>query len=392
MQRENSAGGYFLDKIESFNFEKIYTKKIRLLLHFFMWFFFGSLLMLAYKFSYQLTFFEGLVMTIRMTVVNMSIFYFFFYVVVPSFKYLNRIKSILLLLLSIILCGILWLLITYLFSVSYHYFGIEISAGELKGAIGMSAAQTLLEAISPLRLMSQAIIIFSNLAPFFFFKILFEIFRVYNKVLTIQKQKATLEIEKINIEKDFLKAQLNPHFLFNTLNNLYGLVLKKDDYAQEVILNLSEIMSYTLYESNAVTVPLEKELEFIQNYFQLEKMRHAANKNISFKLINHTSKKLTIAPLLTFTFIENAFKYGLKNNDNSFLNMIITIEDNQFKFMLLNDVEKKSQVNNLGGIGLDNVKKRLLLLYPSNHELFIKEGEKKFEVDLVLNLQEEWKK
>nr|WP_305050716.1 histidine kinase [Elizabethkingia bruuniana] len=94
---------------------------------------------------------------------------------------------------------------------------------------------------------------------------------MYNRTLKLQQQKMEVEIQNINMEKNFLKAQLNPHFLFNTLNNLYSLAIKKDNQTPEVILNLSEMMSYTLYESNTEKVSLDKELDFIKNYFELEK-------------------------------------------------------------------------------------------------------------------------
>lgn len=386
MAQKETSKGYFYTKIEHFDFDKFYSKKMRFSLHFLMWGGFGILLMLTYQLAYKLTFFEALMMTLRMTSVNMSVFYVFFYLIFPKFTYLNRFNSILLLLMSGIICGILWLFVTYLFSKIYVFFGIDIANGELKGAISMSANQTLKEAISPKRLIAQAMIIFANLSPFFFFKILFEIFRVYNKVLKIQKQKASLEIENINIEKDFLKAQLNPHFLFNTLNNLYGLTIKKEDSAPEMILNLSEIMSYTLYESNTTKVPLSKELAFIQNYFQLEKMRYSNENRITLDISNFNHSNLMIAPLLTFTFIENAFKYGLKNKANCFLHLKIEIKEKDFRFHLQNDKMVGEENKNVGGIGTENARKRLQLLYPSKHRLTIHNCADTFEVKLSIDL------
>jgi two-component system, LytTR family, sensor kinase len=382
MSNSESSLGYFYKKIETFDFDQFYTHKTRLVIHFLMWSSFAFLLMITYQLAYKLTFVESLWMTLRLSSVNMSIFYFFFYIIVPKFNHLNRLKSILLLIFSIFFCGFIWLIMTYFLSKIYHYFGIDISAGELKGVITMSATQNFVEAISFKRLISQAIIIFSNLSPFFFFKILFEIFRVYNKVLKVQKQKVNLEIQNINIEKDFLKSQLNPHFLFNTLNNLYGLTLKKDDSAPEVILQLSEIMSYTLYESNTQKVLLSKELEFIQNYVQLEKMRHSTVKNIHIDIRNNEVLPLRIAPLLLFTFIENAFKYGLQNKSDAFFLLNIVIENNQLMFYLENDFIAKRSPYEKSGIGISNTKKRLQLLYPNQHELEISEIGNRFIVKL----------
>ncbi|WP_236901583.1 hypothetical protein [Empedobacter brevis] len=166
MTQKETSKGYFYTKIEHFDFDKFYSKKMRFSLHFLMWGGFGILLMLTYQLAYKLTFFEALMMTLRMTSVNMSVFYVFFYLIFPKFTYLNRFNSILLLLMSGIICGILWLFVTYLFSKIYVFLGIDIANGELKGVISMSANQTLKEAISPKRLIAQAMIIFANLSPF----------------------------------------------------------------------------------------------------------------------------------------------------------------------------------------------------------------------------------
>ncbi|WP_287442807.1 sensor histidine kinase [Algoriella sp.] len=324
-----------------------------------------------------------------MLIVNSFVFYLFFYGLVPLLMKGNRTKTILLLLISFPVGLYIWLTITYFISFIYHYFGFEIPNGELKGAIGMSMQQTFWEAISVKRILSQAFIVISILSPFFFVKILFEVSRNYSKMLSLTKQKTTLEIENINIEKDFLKAQLNPHFLFNTLNNLYGLVLKKDQSASEVILNLSDLMSYTLYESNTDKVLIEKEVDFISNYFQLEKMRYNSTKQIELFIqktenLNH----VFIAPLLTFTFIENAFKYGLKSN-YPFLNLKLTITPDLFDFFIENDVEENRSEDEFGGIGILNIQKRLTLLYPNQHQLLIENSENKYTIHLKINLKNE---
>lgn len=227
----------------------------------------------------------------------------------------------------------------------------------------------------------------SLLSPFFFVKILFEISKLYSKSLKISKQNSQLQIQNINIERDFLKSQLNPHFLFNTLNNLYSLSLKKDNKIPDVILNLSDTMSYTLYESNAERVPLTKEIDFIKNYIELEKMRHGTQKNISvtFPTEEDCLGKM-IAPLLTFSLIENAFKYGLKNKDKAFVNLKIEIRDDTFTFNIENDYINKFESKKVGGIGLENLKKRLQLIYPEKHNLRITNEENKFLVKLEIEI------
>ncbi|WP_207209630.1 sensor histidine kinase [Flavobacterium sp. 140616W15] len=387
MQDTKIFSNYLASKIAEFNFDKFYTKSNRILLHVFMWLSFSILLILSYVLAYQLSYFNAFILTIRMTTVNMIVFYMFFYLLLPKIFSGGKARMVILLLFTFIISIFVWMAVTYFFSLLYHSLGFEILKGELKGAIGMSASQTFLQAISMKRMFSQAFIIISILSPFFFVKILFEISKLYNKTLNIQSQKAALEIQNINIEKNFLKAQLNPHFLFNTLNNLYGLSIKKDDSTPEVILNLSDIMSYTLYESNTEKVALEKELDFIKNYFELEKMRYSANKNIQFHIPQGEDLSgLYIAPLLTFTFIENAFKYGLKGNKEQFIYLNIKVQDRTFYFELENDVEQGIKDNEFGGIGVRNARKRLQLLYPNKHQLDIENLETKFKVNLKIDL------
>lgn len=224
------------------------------------------------------------------------------------------------------------------------------------------------------------------LVPFFFLKTLMELAKTYSSALKFQKEKSELEVKNINIEKDFLKTQLNPHFLFNTLNNLYGLTVKKSDLAPEVVLNLSEIMSYNLYESNTEKVSLEKELDFIRNYVELEKMRYSTEKDIQLKIEGEENALgLLIAPLLTFTLIENAFKYGLKSK-HPFINIQIKIEKTAFSFIIENDAIFKENSNAYGGIGLENVKKRLQLIYPEKYEMNIGTENNIFTTTLKIDL------
>lgn len=387
MQNTNSSSSYLLKKIAGFDFNQFFIRRNRIFLHFLMWICFSILLFLSYKIAYKLSNFNSFILTIRMALVNASVFYLFFYLLVPIIISGKRLQSVGLLIFSLPATIFVWTGLTYASSLLYYRLGFEVENGELKGAISAAAAQSFSQAMSFKRMLSQTIIIISLLSPFFFIKILSEISKIYRKNLEIQNQKSALEIQNINMERDFLKAQLNPHFLFNTLNNLYSLSLKKDKATPEVILNLSEIMSYTLYESNSERVSLEKELAFLKNYFDLEKMRYPKESSIQYKIIgeNH-AKSLTIAPLLTFTFIENAFKYGLKSNREKYLKMNISIEDHIFEFRLENDIEQEIKSEKLGGIGIKNTKKRLQLLYPDQYELKIKTEGSKFKILLKINL------
>jgi len=385
MPNTTSTSGYFLDRIASLNSDHFFTKRNRVLLHVFMWLGFSILLFLSYVIGYKLVYFDAVLLTVRMALVNMIVFYMLFYLLLPKIFSGSKTRIVILIILVFPISIFVWMAATYFISLFYYALGIEVTFGELKGVIKMSANQTFLEAVSPKRMLSQTIIIISLLSPFCFAKILVEITKLYNKKFQIEREKTALEIQNIQIEKDFLKAQLNPHFLFNTLNNLYGLTVRKDNLAPEVILNLSDIMSYTLYESNTEIVRLEKELDFIKNYIALEKMRYADETDIQVAIEGQTAG-LFVAPLLTFTFIENAFKYGLKSQ-NAFIKLNIKIENNTFWFSLENDLEETAKDSDFGGIGVENARKRLELLYPDQYELEIKRLENSFKVGLKIVLR-----
>lgn len=369
------------------DFERFYNGSPKIIFHFLMWFFFSALLFVYYRFDSKINYFECFLMTFRTFVSNAVIFYGFFYLIFPKIKKF-RITNFLIITSILIPVSIyIWLIVNNSMFRLYHYLGWEIKTGRFVGLIKVFANQSIKEVIGLEVVLSNIMLVIYILSPFFFVKILFEIVRIYNKTTQLQQQKLEVEIQNVNIEKDFLKSQLNPHFLFNTLNNLYGLIVRKDDSAPEVVLNLSDIMSYTLYESNSEKVALEKELDFIRNYFELEKMRYPKDKNIQLEIIGDDQiSGLYIAPLLTFTFIENAFKYGLKNSANQFIDQKIKVEHNTFYFVLENDFDKTEIKKEFGGIGLENIKKRLQLLYPNQHDLKITTLKNSFKVELKINL------
>ena len=368
-------------------FEKFYNRGPKFIFHFLMWFIFSVLLFLNYHLEFKLSDFDSFILTIRSTLDNAVVFYMFFYFFIPKIVSLDKKIVLGSLIISIPVCVYIWLSVNYLLFSFYDQLGYEINIGAFKDLIKRNASQTFFQAIKFETVLSNTVLVIYTLSPFFFVKILFEIVRIYNRTTQLQKQKLEVEIQNINIEKDFLKSQLNPHFLFNTLNNLYGLIVKKDDSAPGVILNLSDLMSYTLYESNSEKVSLEKELDFIRNYFELEKMRYPKDKKIDLEIIGDDQiSGLYIAPLMTFTFVENAFKYGLKNHDNQFIKQKIKIENETFYFALENDFDKEEIKKEFGGIGLENIKKRLQLLYPNKHNLKITTLENSFKIELKINL------
>lgn len=377
----------FLEKISQFNFDKFYTPGTRFICHVSMWVFFSVLLFFNYSLQLKMPFQSSLLLTCRGTINNMALFYLFFYVVLPRiFK--SQVWGIVFIILCIPASIYFWMAVNHFqFKVLYHL-GMEIKEGPLKDVISKNGQLSYWEALSYKAVFGNATLVIYSFSPPFFVKILFDISRLFNRTIYLQKQTSDLELQNLNIEKDFLKAQLNPHFLFNTLNNLYGLVVKKDPSAPEAIINISDLMAYTLYESNTEKVPVQKELDFIQNYFYLERMRYSLDKDITLEIstpdhIDHVQ----IAPLLCFTFIENGFKYGLKSAGDNFLKISIDIVNNIFYFAIENDKENNSvKKTSLGGIGVKNIEKRLNLIYPNSHELVIEDRESSFFVSLSINL------
>jgi sensor histidine kinase YesM len=205
------------------------------------------------------------------------------------------------------------------------------------------------------------------------------------------KQKETEQVirEKINAELQLLKAQVHPHFLFNTLNNIYSLVLNSSDGAPGMIKKLSGLLHYILNDCNHSFVPLEKELAMIQDYIGLEQVRYGDRLNLTTH-IHGSAKRKMISPLLLIPFVENSFKHGTSRMlIHPWVKLEISIEKKFLEFRLSNNKpELQAESNGKKGIGLNNVKKRLQLLYPEGHSLDITENEMSYEVFLKVALHE----
>jgi two-component system, LytTR family, sensor kinase len=203
-----------------------------------------------------------------------------------------------------------------------------------------------------------------------------------------QKEKIKrIELEKAQAELNFLKAQVNPHFLFNTLNNLYGLIIEKSDKSGECVLKLADILKYTLSEGNQDKVLLKKELLLLENYIGLEKLRKP-DADVSFTS-ECTNNNLQITPLLLLPFVENAFKHGLNTvSKNGFIHLKIKTKEQSLSLSIENNIPPAGNTIAIEshGIGIDNVKKRLNLLYPNRHELLIERKSNSFFVNLKLEL------
>jgi sensor histidine kinase YesM len=204
--------------------------------------------------------------------------------------------------------------------------------------------------------------------------------------LELDSRRRQLETEKLGAELNFLKAQVNPHFFFNTLNNLYYLATIKSDIAPLAISKLSEVMRYMIYDSNHEKVELAKEIEYMQNYIGLERLRLEEGVTLEFDVAGRTD--ILITPLILIAFLENSFKHGVCNgNDQSWIKARLEVDKGRLIFRIGNSKPKSAAIpTEEEGIGLKNVKRRLELSYPGRYKLDIEDGEDCFFVCLTIDL------
>ena len=247
--------------------------------------------------------------------------------------------------------------------------------------------------------------LFSSIAVFFISKqfqkfewaMLYNLFSVmvlallFSSAIKIAKDSFTRKQEIKDAELKLLKAQLNPHFLFNTLNNLYGLSVVNSDKLPDLMLKLSDLLRYSLYDTKEQLVPLQKEIQYLQNYVSLERIRLEDKTEIELSTSGEMVT-LDIAPMLLIVFVENAFKHlGVSKKGESKVVITIEIAEGELSFSCVNTADyRRNNESDLekgkSGIGLQNAKKRLTLIYPDRHTLNISKKEEAFKVQLTLKL------
>lgn len=217
--------------------------------------------------------------------------------------------------------------------------------------------------------------VFLFLASFFF-----------SLMLRIRERLHQAEEEKLQSELSYLKAQVNPHFLFNTLNSIYALAIAKSDDTATAVVKLSGMMRYVLSDAVQDFVPLEKEVNYLHDFVELQELRFGNNIPVHFKVSGAAEGK-RIAPLLLITFVENAFKYGVNAEDEMLIDIEILIEGHELSMKAYNKkVKVQQKTEESSRLGLTNTKNRLKLLYPSTHKLIINETGEDFSVLLTLTL------
>ncbi len=220
-----------------------------------------------------------------------------------------------------------------------------------------------------------------------FYLFMFIIVYVFSFALFVYEQWQFTKEQMLNTEISFLKAQINPHFLFNTLNSIYALTLVKSEKAPDAVVRLSGMMRYAVSEANYSQVPLSKEIGYISNYIALQKLRITEKILITYELIGDVEDK-QIAPFLLIPFIENAFKYGVNAAENSDIWIKIEINETELNMQVENNKVYVQKDKDYGtSIGIKNTKKRLQLLYPGRHVVKIKDGKYDFRVLLQIKLK-----
>lgn len=203
--------------------------------------------------------------------------------------------------------------------------------------------------------------------------------------LSIENEKARLEKENIATQLVLLRNQVSPHFLMNTLNNIHSLVDINTEEAKEAIIKLSKMMRYLLYETETEKTTLKREIEFLESYINLMRLRFNEKVHIVLNLPSVIPEK-TIPPFIFTSLIENAFKHGVSYKDESFINIDLTTDDNHFFLIIKNSKSEKTRVSQFSGIGIENTRKRLDLLYGSNYSMDITDSNDLFTVNLSVPL------
>lgn len=296
---------------------------------------------------------------LHQTILNFIVFYMVYLLLIPLV--IRRRK-----LADLVWISLVFIVIMTLARVGFHYLMKEV-LGIWEGHPFSFERQALREFFMTLMYTFYPLVIYFSIEWFRE--------RQYRFELTREKQKSEIAL---------LKSQVNPHFLMNTLNNLYSLVYQGSKQANEAVLKLSEIMRYMLYETDAPLVPLESEIKYLKSFIELQLLRFRSDEFEGIRIEGDPSGRM-IAPMLLIPFVENAFKHGLKRMPGKAISITLTIEEKRIIFEVHNlKAPGSAHKNEDSGIGLANVRKRLELQYPGKHLLETDEGTDYFKVRLIL--------
>ncbi len=229
--------------------------------------------------------------------------------------------------------------------------------------------------------------IYDNVIPHFFLVLSGAAVKLMLDYTRMQQNMVEMGKEKAEAELNFLKSQINPHFLFNSLNSVYFLIDKTNTAAREALHKFSTMLRYQLYEMNGKTIVIEKEIDYLKDYIDLQKLRKNENFSVEFSHATDVTGA-QIEPLLLIPFLENAFKHISHHKDEpNFIKLSIQLEKGVLKFTIYNSKEAGIKaIEKHSGIGLNNVKRRLALLYPGKHEIKIHDGIDRFTAELMIKI------
>jgi two-component system LytT family sensor kinase len=372
------------------------NKKLELLSHIFIWVGYSLLVFSGPILSQDFTVFS-LQITIRALIVNSILFYLNTFVLLPGM--VGKSHYLLYILTVVTLLGISTM--TYQITDDWMRrpngnFRIEQMDGpEKMGEIGKMDDRFMNDEFRPDNLPRNGKFDFERKGPPMLFGfmsslgILFisTIFWVITEAKRRQQRELSLINENLTTEMKFLKSQINPHFLFNALNNIYSLSHLNSKKTPDMILKLSDMLRFMLYDSEDRKVPIGKEIDYINHFIDFQKLKIEGEPRVSV-LIENTDRTVMIEPMLLIPFIENAFKHSkIEDLRNGWLKIALSATQREIKFEVSNSLPASTiQVDKVGGIGLENVKKRLQYLYPQKHNLAITTGDKTFTIYLTIDL------
>ncbi|REG87418.1 sensor histidine kinase [Winogradskyella sediminis] len=276
---------------------------------------------------------------------------------------------------------LLYIVVSILFLALFNYIGTEFLSNLAPGFN---------DRVRPLNDRPGGAFRFRHALPMVFSLTIYLLGAIFSLVVHFYKRdrlSKELENEQKEIKLQFLRNQLNPHFLFNSLNSIYALVRSKSDDAPEAVITLSELMRYMLYEAGNEQVTLEKEINYIKNYIALQRLRLRNTEAVKLNIKGET-RNLKIYSLLLISFIENAFKYGTDYKGNTHIDIKIVVDNNKLTLNVENIIGLYKRDDKNSGVGLENIKNQLNYLYKNKHELTIEEDSSYYRVFLTLNLND----
>ena len=327
----------------------------------------------AYFTSFGRSFHFHLITNLGLLPSQMTGAYFLSYFLIPKFLYKKK----------YVLFACLFCVSTYTLAIIARIISVYVVEPFTRGVTIKESLQEIL--LDPLYILTVYV-------PWiYFFPVLMAALKIIKDKYKEREQIEILQKEKARAELNSLRAQIHPHFLLNTLNNLYALTVKKSDKAPETVIKLSEMLTYILYKCNGKYVSLADEIKLIDNYISLEELRYTDNLRLSFsKEISDPSAR--IAPLILLSLVENAFKHGVSGEvDEAEVRIDLKLVGEDFSFEVFNtksEIKQTDQTEYTKGIGVSNVRKQLDLVYPERYSFDIDEEEKSYKILLKLNLSE----